>query len=157
MQSEKSDKGRYRTHAEVAHMVERIKAILADIPEEKGFKTILNNFIIDLVGYPEEKCVFDETKAWIMHEPELLEDYLLGMQSLTLFVSDVRRDGFEFFVSDVYDENCHAVKEITAHYHIFKGSKAIYWLAFLVNNGIARKSGDIYIVDGALRENDFTY
>jgi hypothetical protein len=157
MPSGKSDVGRYRTHAEVEHMVERIRTILNDIPEEKGYRTILNGFITDLVSYPEVRQVYDETRDWIMHKPELLEDYLLGMQSLTQFVADVRRDGIEFFCNDVYNENCAIAQKIAEKYHIFKGSKSIYWLAFLVNNGIARKEGNIYIVDEALRENDFTY
>jgi len=157
MPSEKSDQGRFRTHAEVAHMVERIKTIMKDIPEEKGYKAILSGFITDLVSYPDVRQVYDETKEWIMHKPDLLEDYLLGMQSLIQFVQDVKLDGILFFADDVYKEDCPIAQRITEKYHVWKGSKAIYWLAYLISIGAVEKRGATYFREPALKENEFVY
>lgn len=157
MRSEKSDEGRFRTHKEIEIMVERIKAIIQDIPEEKGFKTVLNNFIIDLVNYPEQRCIFDETRNWIMHKPELLEDYLLGMQGLIQFIKDVMQEGILFFADDIYKEDCALAREISSKYHIWKSSKAIYWLSYLINNKIVFKQGDTYFREPAFSEREFEY
>lgn len=145
-----------RTHFEIDLMVRRISSIRDNVPEEKGYKYILEQFISDLLNYPKEKPVYDETSQWIAHKPELLEDYLLGVESLTKFVEDVKREGIVFGENDIYDEECPAAKKIALLYHISYRSKAIYFLAFLVTNKIATKQDAVYIVEPDPK-NDFEY
>lgn len=145
-----------RTKQEIERMIGRIKDTIATLPEEIGFRNILNNFIVDLSSYPDVRCIFDETKEWILHKPEKLEDYLLGMQSLIVFVSDVQRDGIKFLASDVYNENCIIAGKITNQYYIWQSSKSIYWLSYLIVSGIVRLEGDYYIANPTI-ENDFIY